>query len=197
MYATSYSVTRAGHRCIADFVHKLDHVADAMPVDRETKLHFGGDFVAFSDGDVPHVVADAGELRTLQIVPSRSGARPGGDAVCTSASDQWPTTTLRGMRNRVCRNPASRSPWAAWFRFMKSMSIVDPRQFAIELRVQVQHGLAQRLQPTDPHLGGREGVHPEDQPRAFSDRRWLRGMPCISCGPGQDSLVDELERDTT
>jgi ABC-type transporter Mla maintaining outer membrane lipid asymmetry ATPase subunit MlaF len=42
---------------------------------------------------------------------------------CTSSSDQWPTTTLRFNRNRVWINPASRSPWAAWFRFMKSMPI--------------------------------------------------------------------------
>ena len=41
----------------------------------------------------------------------------------TSGSAQWPTTTLRPRRMRVWMNPASRSPWADWLRFMKSMSI--------------------------------------------------------------------------
>ncbi len=43
----------------------------------------------------------------------------------TSDSDQCPTTTLRSSRIRAAMNPNSRSPWAAWLRFMKSMSIVS------------------------------------------------------------------------
>src|SRR5215469_14461795 len=39
-------------------------------------------------------------------------------------SRQEPTTTLRGRRIRETMNPNSRSPWADWFRFMKSMSMV-------------------------------------------------------------------------
>ena len=42
---------------------------------------------------------------------------------CTEASCQNPTTTLRFIRIRLMMNPCSRSPCAAWFRFMKSMSI--------------------------------------------------------------------------
>ena len=40
-----------------------------------------------------------------------------------SSSCQYPTTTLRGRRIRAPMNPCSRSPCAAWLRFMKSMSI--------------------------------------------------------------------------
>src|SRR6516162_923138 len=39
-------------------------------------------------------------------------------------SRQEATTTLRGRRIRETMNPNSRSPWADWFRFMKSMSMV-------------------------------------------------------------------------
>ena len=39
-------------------------------------------------------------------------------------------------------------------------------QVATELGVQVQERLLQRLQPGDPHLGRREGVHPADDPDA-------------------------------
>ena len=43
-----------------------------------------------------------------------------------------------GERSRLPMKPNSRSPWADWFRFMKSMSIVDQGRSRIELRVQVQ-----------------------------------------------------------
>src|SRR5215218_3121599 len=43
---------------------------------------------------------------------------------CTLGFDTWPATVVRGWRRRVRMNPCSRSPWAAWLRFMKSMSIV-------------------------------------------------------------------------
>jgi carbon starvation protein len=39
---------------------------------------------------------------------------------------------------------------------------VAPWQIAIELRVQVQKRLFKQREPADPHLGGRESVHPED-----------------------------------
>ena len=41
-----------------------------------------------------------------------------------------------------------------------------PREIAIELRVQMEEGLAQGGEATDPHLRGREGVHPKNQPGA-------------------------------
>ena len=42
----------------------------------------------------------------------------------TSGSVQWPATIVRSRRSRAAMNPNSRSPWAAWLRFMKSMSMV-------------------------------------------------------------------------
>src|SRR5215213_11436876 len=41
----------------------------------------------------------------------------------TRWSEAWPATVVRAMPRRVWMNPNSRSPWAAWFRFMKSMSM--------------------------------------------------------------------------
>ena len=43
----------------------------------------------------------------------------------TAGSATWPNTVLRSTPMRVWTNANSRSPWAAWFRFMKSMSMVD------------------------------------------------------------------------
>ena len=41
---------------------------------------------------------------------------------------------------------------------------LGPRQVAVELRVEMDHGLAQVGQAANPHLGRREGVHPGDDP---------------------------------
>ena len=46
-------------------------------------------------------------------------------ALSASLSCQCPTTTFRSRPRRVQMKPNSRSPWADWFRFMKSMSISD------------------------------------------------------------------------
>ena len=43
-----------------------------------------------------------------------------------------------------------------------------PREVAVRLGVEVDERLAQRAQPGDPHLGGREGVHPGDDARGSS-----------------------------
>ena len=56
--------------------------------------------------------------RQAQAARAQAPIRP-----ATTGSSQWPTTVLRAVRIRVSMNPNSRSPWAAWLRFMKSMSI--------------------------------------------------------------------------
>src|SRR5581483_12247847 len=50
---------------IADVVHRLHEVADAVVVDGETELRLGGNFVALGHGDVAHVVAEAEEFAAL------------------------------------------------------------------------------------------------------------------------------------
>ena len=42
-----------------------------------------------------------------------------------------------------------------------------PRQIAIELRMQMAERLSQGRQTANPHFGGRERMHPEDQARAL------------------------------
>ncbi len=42
----------------------------------------------------------------------------------TRGSLTWPATVLRATPRRVCTWANSRSPWAAWLRFMKSMSML-------------------------------------------------------------------------
>ena len=67
--------------------------------------------------------------RTTRIVRSSAAAVAARDHSATrwstTGSDTWPDTVSRGWRIRVWMKPNSRSPWAAWLRFMKSMSMLD------------------------------------------------------------------------
>ena len=93
-----------------------------------------------------------------------------------------PTTTLRSRRRRAAMNPNSRSPWAAWFRFMKSMSMSAQGISRLYCVWRCRNGLPQGLEAGDPHLGRAERVHPRDQARRRPGPRWPRG-PAPGCRP--------------
>jgi hypothetical protein len=65
----------------------------------------------------------------------------------TSLSCQCPTTILWGIRSRARMNPYSRSPWADWFRFMKSMSICDQGSSALYCVCRWASGLVSWVSP--------------------------------------------------
>ena len=73
---------------------------------------------------------------------------------CTSASCQWPTTTFRGLPIRVQMKPNSRSPWAAWLRFMKSMSIVDQGRSRLNCVCRWTNGFCRAVSPAIHILAG-------------------------------------------
>ena len=104
----------------------MGEVADAIGVGSEAEFHFGGDLVALGDRDLPHVVAEAAEFRALPVVPMRAPR-----ASRRRCGPEPPDRTngrprlCAASRMRVWMKPASRSPCADWFRFMKSMSIVS------------------------------------------------------------------------
>ena len=115
--STSASLTR---------VDRCDEIAHAVAVDRVAEANLGLDFVAFGHGDLAHVVAEAGDL---ERVAHRARRQPRGprrpSSLCTSLVLPVADDHLRASRSRLQMKPNSRSPWADWFRFMKSMSIVD------------------------------------------------------------------------
>ena len=140
-----------------------DEVAHAVAVGREAELHLRRDLVAFGHGDLAHVVAEAAELRALPVVPGARGAHPGADAVLhlrvrpVADDDLAVEAHARVDETRLA---------VAVRRLVEVHEVhVDrrPRQVAIELRVQMQERLLQGVEPADPHLRRREGVHPEDQ----------------------------------
>ena len=65
----------------------------------------------------------------------------------TSSSCQWPTTIFRGRRRRAPMNPNSRSPWADWFRFMKSMSISPQGRSRLNCVCRWASGFCSRVNP--------------------------------------------------
>ena len=58
-----------------------DEIADAEGVHFPAEADLGGNLVAFRDGNVAHVVADAGDLEVARGVPAAGGAGPGGEAL--------------------------------------------------------------------------------------------------------------------
>ena len=69
-----------------------------------------------------------------------------------------------------------------------------PRQVAVELGVEMDERLAERGETADPHLRGREGVHPQDETGAI---RVVVGVeaerPDLVRG-GEQGLEDDLQR---
>ena len=58
-----------------------------------------------------------------------------------------------------------------------------PRNISIELRVQMGQRFSQTTQTRDPHLGGRKGVHPADEPEAVRVGIGLLGTPAARTRP--------------
>ena len=69
-----------------------------------------------------------------------------------------------------------------------------PRQRLVGLGVQVQQRLAERLEPADPHLRRREGVHPRDHADAAVVVAGVEAGPADGVGGGQDRLEDDADR---
>ena len=103
---------------------RRDEVIDPVRVDGHAEPDLRLDLVAFGDRDLTHVVAEAGELEGADLVPAAAARAQDAMRATTAGLDAWPATVLRGAPRRVSTWPCSRSPWAAWLRFMKSMSIV-------------------------------------------------------------------------
>src|ERR1700736_3218710 len=92
---------KPGNICIAHVVHVLHQIDYAITIERIAKTRLSGNFVAFGDCDLAHVVAEASEFSALQIVPARAPRIHAEMRSSTSVSDPCPTTTLRLRRRRV------------------------------------------------------------------------------------------------
>ena len=148
-------------------VHGFDQVADAVAVDGVTELELRGHLVALGHGHFAHVVAEAGELRALPVVPRRRRAAPGAEFFLNGlflpeTDDHFP------VHPHPAPNKAVLAVAVGGLVHVHEIHVNrGPRNVAIILRVQVRHRFAQLLQAVDPHLRRREGVAPGDETDAL------------------------------
>ena len=148
----------------------------------------------FGHGDLAHVVAEAHEPAALPIGPRAGHAHPARDGRLRGRVAPVADDHLAPQPQPRVQEP--RLPVAVR-RLVKVHEVhvdVGPGQVAVELRVQVQERLGQRRQAADPHLGRREGVHPQDQPGAGGGRVGLQQEGADFLGPGQDGLAHQGQR---
>jgi hypothetical protein len=172
-----------------------DQVAHAISVYAISQLSLGGNLVAFGYGDIAHVVAEARYFEMLRFVPADRSAGP-----CGNLGNRI-LILPEADRNFACQ-PQKRRDEAELATAMRRLVQVHevhvdggPRQFTVELGVQVQEWPGERSQPGDPHLRWREGMHPEDE----ADAVLLTVGVATECahlfGSRQHWLEHYLERD--
>ncbi len=140
--------------------------ADAVAVDLNAEADLGLDLVALGDGDLPHVVAQAGDLQRSYFMQSGGGPLPGGQAILHLG-------VLPMADDDLARPPHPRADEAELAVAVGGLVQVhevhvdrSPGQIAVELRVQMGHRLLEGGQPGNPHLRRRKRVHPADYARA-------------------------------
>ena len=113
----------------------------------------------------------------------------------TPGSLQCPTTVLRRRPIRVSMNPNSRSPWADWFRFMKSMSISAQGRSRLNCVCRWSSGFCSRPRPAIHIFAGENvcihAITPTQVSAAFASRQTCR----IDSALFDDRPVHDPDRD--
>ena len=139
-----------------------DEIADAEGVHFPTETDLRGNLVAFRDGDVAHVVADAGDLQVARGVPATRGAGPGGEALVDFRVLPVADDGLARQAQARADVPELAAAVGGLVQVHEIHVDLAPREVAVELGVQVGKRLAEDLQAFDPHLRRGKRVHPGD-----------------------------------
>ena len=145
---------------VGDLAEVLHHLADGAVVYMVAQPHLGLDLVAVRDGHVVHLVAEAHDEQILRIGPGCGYALPYGDVLQRLAV--LPVADYHLARPAHAGRDVAELAVAVGALVQVHEVHVDlvPRNLAVVLRVEMQQRLLELLQPVNPHLGGREGVHP-------------------------------------
>ena len=147
----------------------LGHVAHGMgDLAGGIGVHFpaedlqGFHLVALGDGHVAHIVGHAEHADPAALHHADGGAHPGGHArqhllILPVAGDHLALDAKAG--NGMAVLPVAVGGLVFIHEVHVDAVIGD---LAVELGQQMHQGLAEFLQPRDPGLGGREGMHPGD-----------------------------------
>ncbi len=123
--------------------------------------------------------ANFAPCQSCQAVAARIHAP---SAATTSLSCQWPTMILRSRRRRAPMKPNSRSPCAAWFRFMKSMSISPQGRSRLNCVCRCASGLRKFFSPLIHIFAGENVCIHATRPTQLG-ATFASSMICvISCG---------------
>ncbi len=173
----------------------VGEIVDTPGVDRHPEADLGGDLVPFGDRDIAHVVAETGEPEVAELVPTGRGAAPATDR-------RGHVRIVDVAEDRLAFESHPRLDEAELAVAVGGLVEVHevhvdrrPGERSIGLGVQVEKRLAQRLQPGDPHLGGREGVHPADHPHAAIVGAGVETGSADRVGGRQHRAFDDPHRD--
>ena len=152
-----------GNRLVGDSIDLGDEIADAVAVNLEAEFDLGSDFIALGDGNITHVVAKAGKLGALPVVPGMGGTHPSGDAILDLGVGPVADHHFAAETEARVDEPGLAVSVGRLVQVHEIHVNGLPRQVAIELGVEVKKGLLERSEAADPHLRGREGVHPKNE----------------------------------
>ena len=180
--------------CRLDLTDGFDQLADAVAVDRDAEPDLGLDLVALGDGDSPHVVPEPDDAQPPGLVQAAGSPRPRADTVADGrlapvADDGLP-------REPQARLGESELPVTVRRLVQVHEVHVDlgPRELAVELRVQVEQRLLESAETPDPHLRGRERVHPRDHAHACLGCVGLQAHSADLFGRRHDLPADDAHR---
>ena len=127
--------------CIGNGFDRVREDVDAVAVDGDAQPNLRLDLVALGDRDLAHVVAEAGDLERLRLVPAGGRACPDAHArrdlrVAPMTDDRLPAQTHSRLDEpelavAVCR----------LVQVHEVHVDLGPRQLAVELGVQMEQGL--------------------------------------------------------
>ena len=147
---------------LLDRIVRGDELVDGPGVDRGAEYTLRLGLVAFGDGNVAHIVAPAHHVHRVRGLPTGAGARPHADLVGHRGIGVMPHDDLA----RDAETSDNVAVFTIAVRGLVEIHEIHvnglPWNLEMVLGVKLQQWLAQRLEPTDPHLRRREGVHPRD-----------------------------------
>ena len=131
------------------------------------ELHLGGDFVAVGNGYVVHLVAESHDEHILCIGPCSGYSRPHRNLLLGGGIAP---VTYNHLAAHIHAGADMTELAVAVSRLVEIHEIHVhgiPGYLGVILCVKVKKRLAELLQSVNPHLCGREGVHPCDDTHTF------------------------------
>ena len=145
---------------ILDGPHMGHQFIDRPGVDGDPENAFGLGLVALGHGHIAHVVAPPADLHGIGGIPTGAGPGPGPDSLRHLGIGVVPHDNLAGNAQAGKDVPELAVTVGRLVQVHEVHVDGLPGDFDMVLRIQLEKGLPQLLQSTDPHLGRAEGVHP-------------------------------------